>query len=60
VFPGLINHNAPESTIITRCPWHRPFSKSADIALRLDGTVDIIPGPQYRDYNWAAQQKLTP
>jgi prepilin-type N-terminal cleavage/methylation domain-containing protein len=60
VFPGLINHNAPENTIITRCPWHRPFSKSADIALRLDGTVDIIPGPQYRDYNWAAQQKLTP
>jgi len=60
VFPALINRNAPENTIITRCPYHRPFTKSADIALRLDGTADIIPGPPYREYNWAAQSKLSP
>ena len=26
VFPGLINRNAPDNTIITRCPWHRPYT----------------------------------
>jgi len=60
VFPGLINRNAPENTIVTRCPYHRPFTKSADIALRLDGTADIIPGPPYLEYNWAIQPKLSP
>ena len=60
VFPGLINHNAPENTIVTRCPYHRPFTKNADIALRLDGTVDTIPGPPYREYNWAVQPKAGP
>jgi len=57
VFPGLINHNAPENTIITRCLNHRRFTKNSDIALRLDGTAEIIPGPPYREYNWAVQPK---
>jgi prepilin-type N-terminal cleavage/methylation domain-containing protein len=26
VFPGLINRNAPDNTIITRCPNHRPWT----------------------------------
>ena len=26
VFPGLINRNAPDSTIITRCIHHRPYT----------------------------------
>lgn len=26
VFPGLINRNAPENTIITRCPFHRKYT----------------------------------
>ncbi len=26
VFPGLINRNAPDTTVITRCPWHRPYT----------------------------------
>ncbi|MGD0112781.1 MAG: type II secretion system protein [Armatimonadota bacterium] len=58
VFPGLINRNAPENTIVTRCPNHRAFTKSADIVLRLDGTAEIIPGPPYLEYNWAIQSKL--
>jgi prepilin-type N-terminal cleavage/methylation domain-containing protein len=60
VFPGLINHNAPENTIITRCPNHRRFTKNADIALRLDGTSEIIPGPEYANYDWAVQPKQSP
>lgn len=27
VFPGLVNRNAPDSTIVTRCPYHRPWTK---------------------------------
>lgn len=28
VFPGLGNRNAPDNTIITRCPYHRPWTKT--------------------------------
>ncbi len=29
VFPGLINRNAPDNTIITRCKHHRPYTMTA-------------------------------
>lgn len=28
VFPGLINRNAPDNTIVTRCPHHRAWTKT--------------------------------
>ena len=91
VFPGLINPNAPDNTIVTRCPHHRAYTKKvrlpkgtqppqqegrrggrggsaqvtyekvrygADIALRLDGSVELIPGPPQYEYNWATQPSL--
>lgn len=55
VFPGLINRNATDSTIITRCMWHRRFRDvEHDIALRLDGSATFLPG---LDYDWAVQPK---
>jgi prepilin-type N-terminal cleavage/methylation domain-containing protein len=55
LFPGLINRNAPENTIITRCVWHRNFWDTPhDIVLRLDGSAAFVPGPSY---DWALQPK---
>lgn len=55
-FPGLINRNAPENTIITRCSHHRFTASSRetrkDIALRLDGSCVMLVG---FSYNWAVQ-----
>jgi prepilin-type N-terminal cleavage/methylation domain-containing protein len=54
-FPGLINNNAPENTVITRCPHHRRYSSvetQKDIALRLDGSCVMLVGPSY---DWARQ-----
>jgi len=58
VFPGLINRNAPDNTIITRCPWHRRYRGGTphDIVLRLDGSCALIPG---LSYDWAAQPRQT-
>jgi len=54
-FPGLVNRNAPDNTIATRCPWHRtrlhPDSDS-DLALRLDGSVQVL---DLRSYDWVTQ-----
>lgn len=58
VFPGLINRNAPENTIVTRCPHHRQFMKK-DIVLRLDGSVETIAAPPDYEYHWAVQPRLT-
>ena len=66
VFPGLINRNAPENTIVTRCVHHRPYTRSwagkdasgnntyweKDIALRLDGSAVMVVG---LSYDWAVQ-----
>lgn len=59
VFPGLVNRNAPENTIVTRCPHHRRSTKNADIVLRLDGSTEIIAGPPDLEYNWAVQPTRT-
>jgi prepilin-type N-terminal cleavage/methylation domain-containing protein len=90
VFPGLINRNAPDNTIITRCIHHRPYTvvktpirgsggggrgsrgrgggppayeteivygeSPRDIALRLDGSTDLIVG---LNYDWAVQSPQT-
>ncbi len=66
VFPGLINRNAPENTIVTRCSHHRRattvvygkdesgnvISSGKDISLRLDGSCVLLVGLKY---DWAAQ-----
>jgi len=59
VFPALVNDNAPENTIVTRCPHHRQYTKRTDIALRLDGSTVMIAGPPYLEYQWAVQPRLT-
>jgi hypothetical protein len=58
VFPGLINRNAPDNTIITRCPWHRRYGgdNPHDIVVRLDGSCALVPG---LTYDWAAQPRQT-
>lgn len=61
-FPGLINRNAPDNTIITRCFHHRAYTGGGDaavgkdIALRIDGTCVMIPGLAY---DWAVQPRQT-
>jgi len=70
VFPGLINRNAPDNTIITRCFKHRAATRSdageddegnpiyweKDIVLRLDGSAQMIVG---LNYDWALQPRQT-
>lgn len=61
-FPGLINRNAPDNTIITRCPHHRAYTRGSepgsgqDIVLRLDGSCRLVPGLAY---DWATQPRQT-
>ena len=64
VFPGLINRNAPDTTVVTRCSHHRLYTivnygeteSGKDIALRLDGSAIMIVGLKY---DWAAQPRAT-
>jgi len=64
VFPGLINRNAPDTTIITRCSHHRLYTivrygeteSGKDIALRLDGSAVMLVGLKY---DWATQPRAT-
>jgi prepilin-type N-terminal cleavage/methylation domain-containing protein len=67
VFPGLINRNAPDNTIVTRCPNHHPFKAQklangkttySDIVLRLDGSVGWV-SIAGANYNWAIQSAQT-
>ncbi len=65
VFPGLVNRNAPDNTIVTRCPNHRSRTTGAgnlrtgkDIALRLDGSAQLIPVLN-ANYDWALQSSET-
>jgi prepilin-type N-terminal cleavage/methylation domain-containing protein len=58
-FPGLINRNAPDSTIITRCSKHRkmdrdgrPVAGTKDIVVRLDASCAMVPG---LEYDWTTQ-----
>jgi prepilin-type N-terminal cleavage/methylation domain-containing protein len=59
-FPGLINRNAPDNTIITRCSHHRAYTGSAesskDIVVRLDGSCRLVTGLAY---DWAIQPRQT-
>jgi prepilin-type N-terminal cleavage/methylation domain-containing protein len=62
MFPGLINRNAPDNTIITRCPKHRAYTAvqygeleaGKDIVLRLDGSCKLVPGLAF---DWATQPR---
>jgi hypothetical protein len=56
-FPGLMDRNAPDNTIITRCSHHRAYTGvEKDIVLRLDGTCKLVPG---MSYDWAIQPRQT-
>jgi len=69
-FPGLVNPNAPDNTIITRCTHHRAATRRAagedsegnavyweqDIVLRLDGSTNMVDG---LNYDWATQPRAT-
>ncbi|NIM05636.1 MAG: prepilin-type N-terminal cleavage/methylation domain-containing protein [Armatimonadetes bacterium] len=56
-FPGLVNSNAPDYTIITHCPWHRIWFgrglKEKDLAVRLSGDTDTL---LVRTYDWVVQK----
>lgn len=54
VFPGLINRNAPDNTIITRCTHHRPWTK-----LRLSQPSRQKPGPGERGAGQQNQATVT-
>jgi len=65
VFPGLMNRNAPDNTIITRCTHHRDYTSvvysenvvsAKDIVLRLDGSTEMVVG---LGYDWAVQPRST-
>jgi len=59
-FPGLINRNAPDNTIVTRCPNHRPYTQgkfsNQDVVLRLDGSVKLVPAVG-GTYHWDVQSE---
>jgi prepilin-type N-terminal cleavage/methylation domain-containing protein len=69
-FPGLINPNAPDNTIITRCIHHRSATRKSagkddngnpiyweqDIVLRLDGSAEMADS---LTYDWASQPRAT-
>jgi prepilin-type N-terminal cleavage/methylation domain-containing protein len=56
-FPGLINPNAPDNTIITHCPWHRHWFgrgiREQDIIVRLSGDTDTA---LVYTYDWVVQR----
>jgi prepilin-type N-terminal cleavage/methylation domain-containing protein len=58
VFPGLINRNAPDNTVVTRCTSHHVWRPDTDIVLRLDGSVSWVPITK-ANYNWAIQSAQT-
>ncbi len=48
VFPGLINRNAPENTIVTRCPYHRPYTTTVKPPERRTATAQGTAGERGR------------
>jgi prepilin-type N-terminal cleavage/methylation domain-containing protein len=58
-FPGLINRNAPDNTVITHCPWHRThFGKGTyarDLVVRLDSGVELISP---NTYDWVTSSTI--
>jgi len=56
-FPGLINSNAPDNTIITHCTWHRTWfgreTSWRDLVVRLSGDIDTV---LVGSYDWVVQK----
>lgn len=53
-FPGLVNNQAPESTVITHCRYHRsyyPQGGAMDLLVRIDGVAER------RFQNWQAAKR---
>ncbi len=60
VFPGMINRNAPENTIVTRCPCHRQWTV---VRVRQEGNPgqgEQGPGPDSRRFSTQLRQTDTP
>ena len=56
-FPGLMDRNAPDNTILTRCSHHRAHTGvEKDIVVRLNGEAKLVPG---LSYDWAIQPRQT-
>jgi prepilin-type N-terminal cleavage/methylation domain-containing protein len=56
-FPGLMDRNAPDNTILTRCSHHRAHTGvEKDIVVRLNGEALLVPG---LSYDWAIQPRQT-
>ena len=59
-FPGLVNRNAPDNTIVTHCPHHRSWFGSAvstqqDLIVRLGGDT----GKLRLVDDWAVQRQTS-
>jgi prepilin-type N-terminal cleavage/methylation domain-containing protein len=60
-FPGLVNRNAPDNTIVTHCPYHRNwFGNTAavqqDLIVRLAGDTEKL---RLGGYDWVVQKQIT-
>jgi prepilin-type N-terminal cleavage/methylation domain-containing protein len=60
-FPGLVNRNAPDNTIVTHCTFHRSwFGNSAatqqDLIVRLGGDTEK---QKLSGYDWVIQKQST-
>jgi prepilin-type N-terminal cleavage/methylation domain-containing protein len=58
-FPGLVNRNAPDNTIVTHCPYHRNwFGNTAavqqDLIVRLSGDTEKL---RLGGYDWVVQKQ---
>ncbi len=51
-FPGLVNRHAPDTTIVTHCPYHRKYDDEdteRDLVVRLSGKTDKVYTGQMGD-----------
>lgn len=57
-YPGLVNRNAPDYTMITHCPWHRVWFAEGndlgkDLTVRLSGDTEWV---SVNSYDWVVQK----
>lgn len=57
-YPGLVNRNAPDYTMITHCPWHRVWFAEGndlgkDLVVRLSGDTEWV---SVNSYDWVVQK----
>jgi prepilin-type N-terminal cleavage/methylation domain-containing protein len=60
VFPGLINRNAPDNTIITRCPHHRRYTITKTRIKGTTGGEKGQPGAGAPSFNTTVEEVGSP